>query len=202
MREIKVVGQDPSLRNWGIAIGTLDLITNNLTIQTVRTIRPTLSKGKQVRQNNLDLDSGYQLYQGAMAAAKDAHAIFVEVPVGSQSARAMASYGVCVGVLGALRANGIPFFEMTPTEIKLAGAGTKTATKQEMISWATQRHPNANWPTYKRNGIELISESEAEHQADAVAAIHAGISSNSFQQLLTVWAAQAKAEYANSTQAA
>lgn len=201
MREIKVVGQDPSLRNWGIAIGTLDLVTNELSIQTVRTIRPTLSKGKQVRQNNLDLDSGYQLYQGAMAAAKDAHAIFVEVPVGSQSARAMASYGVCVGVLGALRANGIPFFEMTPTEIKLAGAGIKTATKQEMIAWATKRHPNANWPTYKRNGIDLISESEAEHQADAVAAIHAGIASNSFQQLLTVWAAQAKADYANSTQA-
>lgn len=197
MRRIKVVGQDPSLRHWGIAIGSLDLLTLDLTIEKVKTIEPVLPIGKQARQNSLDLESGYQLYQGAMAAAEGAHAIFIEVPIGSQSARAMASYGICVGVLGALRANGIPFFEMTPTEIKMAGVGNKTATKQQMIAWATTRHPNVNWPTYRRNGVDLISESLAEHQADAVAAIHAGIASNPFKQLLSVWAAQAKEQYAN-----
>ena len=202
MQLLKVVGFDPSLRNWGVAKGTLDLLTLDLTIQEVQTIKPVLPTGKQTRQNSLDLESGYQLSKAAMAAAEDAHAVFVEVPIGSQSARAMASYGICVGVLGAIRANDIPFFEMTPTEVKLAGAGNKTATKQEMISWATKRHPNANWPTYRRNGVVLISESEAEHQADAVAAIHAGIASNSFKQLFSLWIAQAKEQHANSNQAA
>jgi Holliday junction resolvasome RuvABC endonuclease subunit len=183
-RRIRVVGQDPSLRNWGLAIGTYDLDTKKLTIESLSVTNPDISKGKQVRQNSLDLESGFQLYKGAVAAAKDAHAVFVEVPVGSQSARAMASYGICVGVLGALRANGIPFFEVTPTEVKLAGPGKKGATKQDMIKWAMAKHPEANWPTYMEHGAVVVSEAKAEHQADAVAAIYAGMSCNSFQQML------------------
>jgi Holliday junction resolvasome RuvABC endonuclease subunit len=181
---IKVVGQDPSLRNWGLAVGTLDLETKKLTVEYVDLTNPVLPTGKQVRQNSSDLESALQLYKGAADAAIGAHAIFVEVPVGSQSARAMASYGVCVGVLGALRANGIPFFEVTPTEVKLAAVGNKTATKQDMIKWAMESHPEANWPTYKQNGKVMVSEAKAEHMADAIAAIYAGIRCNSFQQML------------------
>ena len=181
---IKVVGQDPSLRNWGLAVGTLDLETKKLTIEYVDLTNPVLPTGKQVRQNSTDLESALQLYKGAADAAIGAHAVFVEVPVGSQSARAMASYGICVGVLGALRANGIPFFEVTPTEVKLATVGTKTATKQEMISWAMAAHPEANWPMYKQKGETMVSEAKAEHMADAIASIYAGMTCNSFQQML------------------
>ncbi len=189
-RTIKVVGQDPSLRNWGLAIGTYSLETGQVRIERLGLTCPALPKGKQVRQNSSDLESAFQLYKGAVAAAEGAHAVFVEVPVGSQSARAMASYGICVGVLGALRANGIPFFEVTPTEVKLASVGKKDASKVQMIGWATRRHPEANWPTYLRGGQSLISEAQAEHQADAIAAIYAGINTNAFQQLLPHLAAQ------------
>ena len=181
---IKVVGQDPSLRNWGCAVGYYDLETKKLTVEYVDLTNPVLPTGKQVRQNSSDLESALQLYKGAADASRGAHAIFVEVPVGSQSARAMASYGICVGVLGALRANGIPFFEVTPTEVKLAAVGNKTATKQEMIKWAMAKHPEANWPTYKQNGQTLVSEAKAEHMADSIAAIYAGINCNPFQQML------------------
>lgn len=183
-RTIRVVGQDPSLRNWGLAIGTYELETGHLEITWLGLTNPVLPTGKQTRQNSSDLESAFQLYKGAMAAAEGAHAVFVEVPVGSQSARAMASYGVCVGVLGALRATGVPFFEVTPTEVKMAGPGVKTATKQEMIAWATAKHPEANWPKYSQSGRTLISEAKAEHQADAIAAIYAGLASQPFQQML------------------
>lgn len=181
---IKVVGQDPSLRNWGLAVGYYDLETKKLTIDEVDIVNPVLPTGKQVRQNSSDLESAFQLYKGAVDHTVGAHAVFVEVPVGSQSARAMASYGICVGVLGALRANGIPFFEVTPTEVKLASVGNKTATKQDMIDWAVAAHPEANWPKYKHHGIEIVSSAKAEHMADAVASIHAGLSCNAFQQML------------------
>jgi Holliday junction resolvasome RuvABC endonuclease subunit len=200
-RTIRVVGQDPSLRNWGLAIGTLNLDTQRLTIELLDLTNPVLPTGKQTRQNSQDLESAFQLYKGAIAAANGAHAVFVEVPVGSQSARAMASYGVCVGVLGALRANGIPFFELTPTEVKLAGPGNKTATKQDMIQWAMAAHPEANWPMYRQHGADVVSEAKAEHMADAVAAIHAGISCNAFQQMLPFMAAIiTKDQNANSAQ--
>ncbi len=181
---IKVCGVDPSLRNWGLAVGTYDILTKHLNIDQVAVTNPELSKGKQVRQNSLDLEAALQLYKGMLNVLDGVQAIFVEVPVGSQSARAMASYGICVGLLGALRANGIPFFEVTPTEVKIAGAGKKTATKQDMIQWAVKKHPEANWPTYKEHGVIRITEAKAEHQADAVAAIYAGITGNSFQQML------------------
>lgn len=195
---IRVVGQDPSLRNWGLAMGTLNLETKKLTIETLTLTNPCLPTGKQTRQNSLDLETAFQLYKGAIAAATGAHAVFVEVPVGSQSARAMASYGVCVGVLGALRANGIPFFEVTPNEVKLAGPGKLTASKQDMIEWAMAAHPEANWPTHTRKGKNIVSEAKAEHMADAVAAIYAGLSCNAFQQMLPFIKATPKKElYAN-----
>lgn len=184
--EFSVVGFDPSLRNWGIAKGVLIPSQKmQLRIDWLDVIQPVLPTGKQVRQNSVDLESAKQLCEGAWKAAQGAHAIFVEVPVGSQSARAMASYGICVGVLGALRTSGVPFFEVTPTEVKLASAGKKTATKAEMIEWGVKQHPEAQWPTYLSNGTMKISEAKAEHMADAIAAIYAGIACNSFQQMLS-----------------
>jgi Holliday junction resolvasome RuvABC endonuclease subunit len=184
--KLKVVGHDPSLRNWGLATGTYDLETNQLEVDWIGLVQPVIPTGKQVRQNSVDLEAASQLYKGAWEAVKGAQVVFVEVPVGSQSSRAMASYGVCVGVLGALRAGGTSFFEVTPTEVKLASVGSKTATKREMINWAYSKHKHLAWPVYAHKGATLIAESKAEHQADAVATLYAGISLQSFQQLLQV----------------
>lgn len=187
MTVLTVVGFDPSLRNWGIARGTYDTVSKQLTIPHVSVIQPVLPTGKQVRQNSKDVAAAHQLTEGALCAAANAHALFIEVPVGSQSARAMASYGICVGVAGALRAANIPFFEQTPLEVKLASTGSKTASKAEMIQWAMAKHPEANWPVYKQNGVLKVSEAKAEHMADAIGAIYAGLASVSFQQLLQMW---------------
>ena len=184
--QIRVCGMDPSLRNWGIVFGMYDTETQKLEISQLSVTNPTLPEGKQVRQNSKDISAAFQLYSAARIACEGTHAVFVEVPVGSQSARSMASYGVCVGVLGALRGQGIPFYEMTPTEVKLAGFGKPTATKQQMITWAMNAHPEAPWPMYPRNGKLHVTEAKAEHMADALGAIYAGIQSNSFQQYLNL----------------
>ena len=179
---IQVVGFDPSLRNWGIAKGVIEVQENCLVIQQLQVTTPVLSKAKQIRQNSQDLESARQLYEEAYAFAKEAQAIFVEVPVGSQSARAMTSYGICVGILGSLRASGIPFFEVTPTEVKKATCGKVTASKHEMITWAMNNHPEAPWPMYQQNGKMLVSEAKAEHMADAIGTIYAGVRDNHFKQ--------------------
>ena len=107
--------------------------------------------------------------------------------------RAMCSYGVCTGVLGSLKAMGVPLVEVTPTEGKMGAVGSKTATKEDMITWAVGKYPNLNWPKHGKS----ISAAKAEHMADAVAAIYAGISCNPFQQLLPMLAAQYQGRYAN-----
>ena len=95
----------------------------------------------------------------------------------------MAGYGVCIGVLGALRAQSKAFFEVSALEVKMASVGKKTATKREMIQWAHDLYPKANWPFYKKGGQEFIVEGKAEHMADAIATVHAGIVTPSYQQL-------------------
>lgn len=84
---IKVVGLDPSLRHWGIAVGSmLPGVTSSLQINDLNVLTPLLSKSKQVRQNSLDLESAKQLTEGVLQALQGAHMVFVEVPIGSQSA--------------------------------------------------------------------------------------------------------------------
>lgn len=180
---ITVVGFDPSLRNWGASKGIL-VPGTGLRLTEVDVFQAVLPTGKMVRQNSLDLESALQICTAAAAFAKGAQAIFVEVPHGSQSARAMASYGICVGILGALRTMGIPFIEVSADEVKLATVKKKTATKKDMINWAMDTHPEANWPMYTKGGVSVVSEAKAEHMADATAAIYAGVNTNSFKQAL------------------
>lgn len=180
MALLKVLGMDPSLRNWGIAAGTLNTETGQLIVKHVNVIQALVPEGKTVRQNSKDLATAQQLMAGILPYLNEKpHLIFAEVPVGSQSARAMASYGVCVGVLGSIRAHGIPFFEVTPNEVKLATVGSKTATKEEMIAFALREQPTASWPMVRGK----LSAAKAEHMADAYAAIVAGLQTNEYRQL-------------------
>lgn len=174
---------DPSLRNWGLAAALLDLDTGILECPVLDLIETKDLAGKQVRQNSNDLHTAEQLATAALAAARKAKVVFVEVPVGSQSARAMASYGVCVGVLGAVRAEGIPLIEVTPLEVKLSLTGLKTATKDQMIIAAMHLYPDANWPQHRGKVTN-----KAEHMADAIAAIHAGVRTPVFQNLMRLFA--------------
>lgn len=186
MAILNILGFDPSMNNWGIAAATYDTETEELKVVHLSVITPVIPTGKQVRQNSKDLHAAQQLYAAAIDVTPGVHAIFVEVPIGSQSARAMASYGMCVGILGGLRASGIPFFEVTPTEVKLAATGNKNATKSDMISWGTKAHPEGKWPTYIRGGVVKVTEAKAEHMADALGAIYAGLNGEAFKQTLRI----------------
>lgn len=182
LTNIPVASYDPSLRNWGIAVGNYNTETSEINISSIGVIQPVLDKGKQVRQNSLDVESGLQLFTGAYNASKGCLLVFAEVPVGSQSSRSMCSYGVCTGVLGSLKAMGVPLVEVTPTEVKMASVGSKTATKEEMITWAVGKYPNLNWPKHGKS----ISAAKAEHMADAIGVLHAGTKTPAFQQFLNI----------------
>lgn len=179
--KIAVCGMDPSLRNWGIAEAILDLETGFLDTPALTLIETKDISGKQVRQNSNDLSLAQQICDVAIPIARKAKAIFVEVPVGSQSARAMASYGVCVGILGSIRSLGIPIIEVTATEVKKTFTGDPVATKSQMIQQALLEYPSANFP---RHGGKIVAK--AEHVADAIAAIHAGVQTPAFLNIMRI----------------
>lgn len=184
MSKLNVVGFDPALENWGIACGQLDTKTRNLVVTHLECVKPAKLTGKNINNNHKDLYRAEQLAERALYIGGQAQALFVEVPVGSQSARAMASYGVCVGIMATLRASSIPFFQVTPGQVKTVVTGKTSGTKRQMIDWATSQHPEANWPTYTRKGQQMIVEGQAEHMADALCAIYAGLRDPQFNQML------------------
>ena len=184
MARLNVVGFDPSLRNWGIACGVFNTDTLELRMTHIERVAPVQTKEKGIRVNSKDLHRSEQLAKRAFEIGKQAHALFVEVPVGSKSAAAMKSYGVCVGILASLRGTGIPLLEVSPEQVKMIATRTATATKKQMIDWASTLYPTLPWPTYTRNGTALITQDAAEHMADAIGAIHAGIATPEFQRML------------------
>lgn len=176
---MNIVGVDISLNNIGICKATIS--DNGVVVKEVSLIQPAKADEqtkKQVRKNSDDLRRARWLRKHLAEAVKNCNFIAVEMPVGSQSARAMASYGLCVGVLSALEE--CSFIEVTPSEVKLAGAGKKTATKQEMIEWAVKKHPEANWKTRNLKG-EKVMTNDNEHMADALAAIYAAMETDQFK---------------------
>lgn len=189
--KMKIVGMDPSLSNFGIAIATLDIDTLKFTVDDLYVVQTEPEKDKKVRKvvrkNSEDLERAKLLHKGAMDATEgEVMMAFVEVPVGSQSSRAMASYGVSLGVIAAV-ANKLPVVQVTPTEVKLAGCNIKTATKEEMIEAMVAKYPDAPWPMKVVKGIKTPIASKCEHLADALAAIEAGIATDEFRKTLAMF---------------
>lgn len=178
---VKVTGMDPSFTHWGLASVNLDLSTGIPTIPKLRLIEPRELEGKNIRVNSNDLHRAEQLATAVFEETEDSKVIFVEVPVGSQSARAMASYGVCIGILAALRAKGKQIIQVTATEAKFHLTGNRNATKQQMIDYAWENYPTANWDLDLKKGTPL---KKSEHVADAIGSIHAGVHTPSFKQLM------------------
>ena len=170
---MKVLGIDPSLSNCGFVLAELDLTTLDYQVEEVLLIETKKGSDKRTRRNSDDLERARQLSETLDMMTTKAKLAFCEVPVGSQSARAMASYGVCIGVLSHCK---IPLIQVSPDEVKMAATGRKTATKAEMIEWAVKHYPDAGW---LRRGGNVLGKNE--HLADATAAIKAGVKTLDFQ---------------------
>lgn len=180
---VKVVGQDPSMNNWGLVAGEIDL-ANNWSVRVtdmlvVQNLKKNIKENKTVRRSTLDLERTRDLSRrvNEFITRHSPKFTMIEVPHGSQSASAMKGYGICLGVLGSIRT---PMIQLTETECKLNAVQKRTATKAEMISWAMDLHPTAPWKMRKSKGQVVSVDGYNEHLADAIGAIHAGMLSDQF----------------------
>lgn len=183
---IKVIGVDISLNNIGIC--NAEITDGIVMVKSVSLIQPDKADAqtkKQVRKNSDDLRRSRWLHDNLQDSIKDCHIITVEMPVGSQSAAAMKSYGICLGVLASVQK---PMIEVTPYDVKLAATGIRTATKHEMIEWGVAKHTEIKWKTMKRGG-KLVMTNDNEHIADALATIYAGMKTTEFKALMVMMSA-------------
>jgi Holliday junction resolvasome RuvABC endonuclease subunit len=176
-----IVGIDPSLSNFGLAKGILDTDSGTFLLQDLLLQSTKPNKAKQQRVSNDDFNRAKLLSTATMSFIKGADIIIAELPIGGQNSRSAISYGMSIGIVASLQK---PVIQVEPIEVKLHATGNKNASKADMIKWAVAQYPDADWLTHKKNGVTCISAAN-EHLADAVAVIHAGVRSDTFQQLLT-----------------
>ncbi|WP_062120246.1 hypothetical protein [Aureimonas sp. AU40] len=179
MRSLKIAGLDVALSNYGIVKLTLDLEPLKITVDDMRVIQTERMVSKEVRKNSDDLRRALEIVDGQRDFISDCAVAFAEVPSGSQSATASYALGVATGALASCP---VPIIQVQNFEVKLAAVGTKTASKEEMIEWAAEKYPDAPWP---KRGKKVI-KGQAEHLADAIAAVHAGLKTQQFKQLLAI----------------
>lgn len=164
--KVNITGFDPSLNNWGISHAKYNTETNELKILDGDVLR-LKSKDKNLKQNQKDLIHAKSLYSKLQTHLTNTHICCIELPIGSQSSRAMVSYAMCIGLIGSLM-NQFPnvyFIFVSPYKVKQV-VGTNTTTKEEIIQWVTTKHPEYDLPKAKN---------QAEHIADSICTIYAGL---------------------------
>jgi hypothetical protein len=179
---ITIAGIDPSLRNWALAKGTYDVEKDELRMHGIRLQETALATGKTVRKSSDYLRRAGDLALATNIWIRDCAVVCAEIPTGSQSASGSMSNGICVGVMSWIGLTGDfrgSLIQVDPSEVKRSAVGSKNASKLEMIEWASELYPDLNW---LRQGKRLIAKNE--HMADAIAAIHAGISTPEFRSMV------------------
>ena len=185
---IKFAAADGSKTNFGMAIMELDLDTLEISVLDLILTKTEKSKNKQVRASSDNLERAQAVASPIPAALKDCVCCFVEVPSGGQSYDAVLGFGIVIGIYACIEGMlGVQTLEVSPSETKLAAVGTKSASKQEMIEWATGKFPDACWRTHR--GKPTLDN---EHLADAVAIGFAGIKTTAFKSMLAMLRASSR----------
>ena len=157
MQTLNVLAFDPSLSNWGIAY--MSYTPSYMELKATDIIQTKPLKNSKLSKAQQDMTRIDTLYKGIQEALEEADIVVIELPIGSQSARAMASYGVCLGLISSVNK---PRIYVSPNQVKKV-VGKNTTSKEEIMDWVNKRHPN----------ILPKTKSKAEHMADAVVAIYA-----------------------------
>ena len=182
--KLTVLGIDPSFANMGFCVGNIDTdgigkhFRHPMQIAELLLVSTEGRDKKEVRKSSDDLRRAKELHT-ALHDILDRHnpnIVFCEIPHGSQSARASWALGISVGVLASCS---VPLIQLSALEVKLASVGNKSASKAQMIDWATKLFPDAEWLKHNK---KLVAKNE--HLADAVAVINAGMRSDEFERLV------------------
>lgn len=174
-----VVGIDPAFANMGLCSCYIDPMLGIVrTLRDLQLVTTAKQDKKLVRASSDDFRRARELRESLQKFCNGHTVAFAEIPSGSQSARASWSLGIAVGVLASCP---LPVIQVSPIEVKLATVGKKTASKDEMIEWATSLYPDAPWRIHRNRYT-----ADNEHLADAVAIVHAGIRTADYAQIKAI----------------
>jgi Holliday junction resolvasome RuvABC endonuclease subunit len=180
MKEVIVLGVDPSLRNFGMVLTRVS--RNGINVLETQLVNPELFTKKEIKRKGFDdLRRASVISCELRKMESNCDIVIAEIPIGSQSARAMANYGIMIGILSGCEK---PIVSVSPSEVKKAVTGNNFADKKEIIDWAIKAHPEENWIVKKKKDGTKVFLATNEHLSDALAAIYAGIRTEGFKIML------------------
>lgn len=197
---IRVTAFDPSMNNWGaISVDVYYIIEEDgslstrfdqskIAVEVIKTSSNPKDKRRQVIKNT---ERAQVLWEG-LQQFKDSDYFFVESPHGSQSFSAALSYGMCVGLLGALSSTGIPMQHITAVHARktvlkpetLASVSEDNPIKDVVMKTMTTYYDRFPWPTRRVDGVPQFIKSRVEHLSDGLMVLLAGLDSPEFLQYL------------------
>ncbi len=180
---MNVISIDPSLRNTafvGVRINPFD--PTNFTINFTHLERTQKASKGLVRDD--DWRCARVIAEAVQKLTEGAHAVIIEQPVGSQSARGSWAGGITLGAMASIHC---PIFRLTPLEVKEGFTGNRYATKAEMIAKACKIFPEVELPKSRQKGKLKINAGKAEHICDALAVLYVGARTQEFQNFCREW---------------
>lgn len=174
MTTLKVLGLDPSLRNFGAA--ACNLTEGSLEVSDTFIAKTTSGKTRQLKQSHKDIQDASYLYTSLVKAFRWADVICIEIPHGSQTSRGGIGNGICYGVIASLLNINDNVIYVSANDVKNVVRLNKEhkPTKQDIIRWVRDKHPEAPLP----------NTLSAEHICDAIVAIHAAMKTKQFKEYL------------------
>lgn len=187
--EIRIVGFDPALANWGIADCRYNLDTEQLYVDDIDLVKTeAYDKKSNIRKSSHEISRGKKIYDVVKTYIDSADFVVAEVPHGSRGADAAVARGIVIGILASIET---PLFEVSQDEVKMTMLARSSATKREMYDAVIRKVANASdipWrKTRKANGV-----GDNEHMSDAIASVFAAIQTNEFQRLISIYKAAAR----------
>lgn len=176
-KTIRFIAMDPSLANTGFLWG--EIINDEPKLLGWEVIQTSKTNNKQIRASSDTVERAKATIEAINRITESVNptVTFAETPSGSQSSNGMKSYGLSCSYIALLKPSAI---QVTPTEVKKATVGKKTASKEEIMSWAEKQHPYFN---FERNKTGELIKARMEHICDCIAIVHAGIKTSQYEQI-------------------
>lgn len=191
MSNFVILGIDPGLRHTGYAVAEVDLkarvLGRVLTLGTFETL-PINERTVRKTSDHLNRARAHASHLLGLIDRHDVQAIAFEIVTLTPYKHPTLSFGIMTGIVATLQR---PVLEVLPKEVKRVGGPTK----RDVIAWAltrTKRQRNLPWPvSSKKNALGLSYRGksvalEAEHPADALAAIEAALRTPQFELAATM----------------
>lgn len=169
MRQYKYVAFDAALANTGGHWGTLD--ENGIVPEVSFLFKTAKSKDpkKSAVVDFIDRCAHLLRCVDGVLASQKPHFVFIESPVGSQSAKAAQGAAAICMMIAHIQLDGQDVITCTPMEVKKATGLPGNPEKRDIIDWAYGEYPNLHWSWHAGR-----IKNEEEHKADSLAVALAG----------------------------